>query len=101
MQRTETAATLVGRVLLSLLFVRHGWLELMAPADTQAAFAEYNLPMLEAVWLIAIVVELGGGLAIVLGLFARPIGLVMAIWCVATAVIAHANLAERAQEIQF
>jgi putative oxidoreductase len=35
------------------------------------------------------------------GLFTRPVGLVLAIWCVATALIAHSNIAERAQEIQF
>jgi uncharacterized membrane protein YphA (DoxX/SURF4 family) len=40
-------------------------------------------------------------LAILFGLFTRPVGLVLAIWCIATALIAHSNIAERAQEIQF
>jgi uncharacterized membrane protein YphA (DoxX/SURF4 family) len=39
-------------------------------------------------WMLAFVVELGGGLAILFGLFTRPVGLVLAIWCVATALIA-------------
>jgi len=52
-------------------------------------------------WILAVVVELGGGLAILLGLFTRPIGLVLAIWCVATALIAHTNFADRNQEIHF
>ena len=47
------------------------------------------------------VVELGGGLAILLGLFTRPVGLVLAIWCIATALIAHTNFADRNQEINF
>jgi putative oxidoreductase len=47
------------------------------------------------------VVELGGGLAILFGLLTRPVGLVLAIWCVATSLIAHTNLADRNQEIHF
>lgn len=57
--------------------------------------------MIEAVWVLAVVAELGGGLALLFGLFTRPIGLILAIWCIATALIAHTNLADRAQEIQF
>jgi putative oxidoreductase len=50
---------------------------------------------------LAVVVELGGGLAILFGLFTRPVAFVCAIWCVATALIAHTNFADRIQEIQF
>jgi putative oxidoreductase len=59
------------------------------------------LPMVEAAWVLAVVVELGGGLAILFGFFARPVGLVLAVWCIVTALIAHTNLADRAQEINF
>jgi len=101
MQGTDNLATLVGRILLSLLFILGGWGKLMGAAATQAMFAKQGLPMVEAAWVLAVIVELGGGLAILLGLFTRPVGLILAVWCVATALIAHANLAERAQEIQF
>ena len=40
-------------------------------------------------------------MALLLGLFTRPVGLVLAIWCVATALIGHANFADRNQEIHF
>jgi putative oxidoreductase len=98
---SENAATLIGRVLLSLLFIIGGWGKMLGPAATQAMFAKQGLPMVEAAWVLAVAVELGGGLAILFGLFTRPVALVCAIWCVATALIAHTNLAERAQEIQF
>ena len=52
-------------------------------------------------WILAVVVELGGVLAILLGLFTRPVGLVLAVWCLATALIAHTNFADRNQEIHF
>jgi len=101
MQGNNNAAMLLGRVLLSLLFIIGGTVKLMGPGATQAMFAKQGLPMVEAAWVLAIVVELGGGLAVLFGLFARPVALVLAVWCVATALIAHSNIAERAQEIQF
>jgi putative oxidoreductase len=101
MQNTENAATLIGRILICLLFVLGGWGKLTAAAATQAMFAKHGLPMVEAAWVLAVVVELGGGLLILVGLFTRPVAFVLAVWCVATALVAHTNLAERAQEIQF
>jgi putative oxidoreductase len=101
MQRNASATMLVGRILMSLLFILGGWGKLMAPAATQAMLAKQGLPMVEAGWVLAVVVELGGGLAILFGLFARPVAVVCAAWCVATALIAHTNFAERIQEIQF
>jgi hypothetical protein len=62
--------------------------------------AGHHLPIAQFGWILAVVVELGGGLAIVFGLITRPVGLVLAIWCVATALIAHTNFADRNQEIK-
>ena len=101
MQASENIITLVGRIALCLLFIHGGWGKLLAPAATQAMLAHQNLPMVQLGWVIAVVVELGGGLAILLGLFARPAALVLAIWCVLTALIAHTNFADRNQEIHF
>jgi putative oxidoreductase len=98
MQASESIVALIGRIGLSLLFILGGWGKLLAPAATQAMLAGHNLPMVELGWAIA--VELGGGLAILFGLFTRPVGLVLAIGCVVTALIAHTNFADRNQEIQ-
>ena len=84
-----------------LLFIIGGWGKLMGAAATQAMFAKQGLPMVEAAWVLAVVVELGGGVLILFGLFTRLVGFILAAWCIATALIAHTNLAERAQEIQF
>jgi putative oxidoreductase len=101
MQINETLATFVGRILMSLLFVTSGWLKLMGAAATQAMFAKMNLPMPEAAWLLAVVIEFGGGLAVLFGLFTRPVAFICAIWCVATALVAHTDLADNMQRIQF
>ena len=86
---------------MSLLFIHGGWGKLLAPAATQAMLASHHLPMVKFGWILAVAVELGGGLAILLGLFTRPVGLVLAVWCVATALIAHTKFADRNQEIHF
>ena len=101
MQSTENTAALLGRVAMSLLFIHGGWGKLLAPAATQAMLASHHLPMVKLGWILAVVVELGGGLAILLGLFTRPVGLVLAVWCLATALIAHTNFADRNQGIHF
>jgi putative oxidoreductase len=101
MQGNANAATLIGRILLCLLFVLGGWGKLMGPAAVQAMFASNNLPMVQVAWVLAVVVELGGGLAILLGWFTRPVALVLAVWCVLTALIAHTNFADRGQEVNF
>ena len=101
MQGTENAAALLGRVAMSVIFILAGWGKLLAPAATQAMLANHHLPMVQLGWILAIVVELGGGLAILFGLLTRPVGLKLAIWCVATALIAHTNFADRNQEINF
>ena len=79
MPRTENAAALLGRVAMSLLFIHGGWGKLLAPAATQAMLASHHLPMVKFGWILAVVVELGGGFAILLGLFTRPVGLVLAV----------------------
>jgi putative oxidoreductase len=69
MQAAEHAAALAGRIPICLLFVLRGWGKLLAPAATEAAFAKQGLSLVEAAWVLAVVVELGGGLAILVGLF--------------------------------
>jgi putative oxidoreductase len=102
MDRTQDIALLLGRILMSWIFISGGWGKLLAATATQAAFGQrYGLPLPLLAWLVAVVVELGGGVALLLGLYTRFVGFVLAVWCVATAFVAHTNFAERIQEIQF
>ena len=101
MTTTENAALLLGRLLLCAIFVSGGWMKLLAAAATQAAFAKRGLPLPPAAWAIAVIVELIGGLGILFGLFTRFIAIVLAMWCIATALIAHADFSDRNMEIHF
>jgi putative oxidoreductase len=95
------ATTLLGRLLLSILFIVSGWSKLMAAAATQAYFAKDGLPMPEVAYAVAVLIELGVGLALLFGLFTRASAIVLAAWCIITALVAHANLADNTMRIQF
>lgn len=98
---SQSALMLLGRLFLAAIFIMGGIGKVGAAAATQTGFAKLGLPLPEAAYALAVVVELGGGLAILFGLLTRPAGLVLAAWCVATALIAHTNFADRAMEINF
>ena len=91
----------LARILLSSIFLWSGWGKLMAADATQAYFGKLGLPAPEAAWAVAVFVELIVGLALLFGLFTRASGLVLAGWCIATALAAHTNFADRIQEINF
>jgi putative oxidoreductase len=102
MDRIQNIAMLVARVLMCVLFIEGGWNKLLHSGAIQTTFGEhYGLPVPVLAWLIAWIVELIGGLAILFGVYARAAGLVLAIWCVATAFVGHSNWADRNMEIHF
>ena len=99
----HTANTLqaVGRVLLSAIFVIFGYSKLAAPAATAAMMAKEGAPMPQVAMVLAIIVELGGGLLILFGLFSRAAAAALGVWCIATAAVAHSNWADLDMQIHF
>jgi putative oxidoreductase len=95
------AVILLGRVLMSVIFLRSGYGKLMAPAATMGMFAHYHLPVVGAAYAIAVAVELLGGALILVGWKTRYVAPVMAIWCVATALVAHVHPGDNMQMINF
>ena len=76
MDKMKDVALLAGRVLLALMFVVAGWGKIGGYAGTQGYMEAMGVPgfMLPLV----ILLELGGGLAIVLGLFTRSLSVLLA-----------------------
>ncbi len=95
------ALLLVGRVLASVIFIFGGWTKLMAMVGTKAYFAKIGVPLPEIAYWVAVAVELGGGMLFLLGLQTRPLGIVLAVFCIATALLAHANFVDPGQQINF
>lgn len=93
-----TTAELAGRVLLASLFVIEAVDKLWDTGGALRYMAAHGLPA--ALLPPAIAVELGCGLAIMLGWRTRIAAFLLAGFCCLTALIFHADLAQRAQQIQ-
>jgi putative oxidoreductase len=92
---------LAGRILMSAIFVHGGINKALAPAATIAGFARLGLPMPGAAYAVALVVEIGAGILFLVGFRARLTALVLAAWCIATAMVAHYHPENRDQMIHF
>lgn len=79
--------SLVGRALLAALFILFGFEKITGYAGSAQYMEAYGLPGL--LLPLAIVVELGGGLAILLGVFTRCAALALAGFCIVTALVFH------------
>ena len=77
------------RVTLGGLILTHGLVKLFVftPAGTVGFFASLGLPAIAAYATMAL--ELGGGLALIAGLFVRPIALLQAVLLLGTIVTVH------------
>ena len=94
-----SATQLIGRLLMSAIFILAGASKVGGYADTQAYMESMGVPgfLLPAV----ILLELGGGLAVVLGWQARPAAFLLAGFSVLSALLFHANFTDPMQSILF
>jgi len=98
LNRFTPALDLAGRLLIAAIFVSAGWSKLGGYAGTQAYMESVGVP--GALLPLVIALELGGGLAIVLGLLTRLAALGLALFSVASALLFHAS-ADPVQQILF
>jgi putative oxidoreductase len=101
MANLSNAAAALGRLLLSVIFILSGFQKLGGFGGTVAYMASQGLPIPELTALIVIVVECVGGILVLIGYQTRLIGLVMAVYCVATALVAHAHFGDPNQTVNF
>jgi len=81
--------SLIGRLMIAFLFIPAGIGKLMGFAGTVGYIASAGLPLPQAAAVLAIVVELGFGIALLLGFKTRWTAIVMALFTVATALFFH------------
>ena len=94
-------AALVGRAMMSALFLWSGYEKLVAAAELDRYFTSLGLPLPDLVRLFATAVEIGGGLAVLLGFQTRIAAAGLAIWCIVTALVGHTNFVSADEQIQF
>jgi len=92
---------LIGRILLSVNFFLSGFGKLTAIAGTAGYFGAMGLPVPTATAVIVGLIELVGGLAILVGFQTRIAAWVLAAFTIATALVAHTGWADQNQMIHF
>jgi putative oxidoreductase len=93
--------SLIGRVLIGLPFAMSGFGKLVAYGSTTAMIAAAGLPVAPLAFVVAVALELGGGLLLVAGYQVRYVALALAVFCVIAGVAFHSNFADQNQMIHF
>lgn len=97
----QSPIVLVGRILLSIIFILAGFGKITALGGTAGYFGSMGLPMPMVTAVVVALVELLGGIAILVGFQTRIVSYVLALFCVATAFVAHFDFADQMQAINF
>lgn len=91
----------LGRVLLSLIFIISGIVKVLDPAGTMAYIESAHLPLPQLAYMVALFVELGLGLALMVGFKAQIAAAGVALFTFVTALMFHNNMADPVQVIMF
>lgn len=95
----NNAIVLIARLLLAHIFVLAGVGKITGYAGTQGYMESMGVP--GALLPLVILLELGGGLALIIGFLTRWVALALAAFCVASALIFHMNWSDQTQMIMF
>ncbi|MCX5616049.1 DoxX family protein [Bombella sp. TMW 2.2559] len=88
-QTQRDSLLLAARILLAALFIIMGW-EKVTGFDMSVGYLKsLHVPMPALATIIAIIAEIGGGLAILFGIFTAPAALLLAIYTIITGLIGH------------
>ena len=90
-----------GRLLIGLPFAMSGFGKLSAAGPTRQMITAAGLPFPLLALAVAIVVELGGGLALIAGFRTRFVAAALAVFSIAAALSFHADFADQNQLIHF
>lgn len=90
---------LIGRLLLSLIFLHEAW---SLAADITATFDIFaKLGLSAPLALATIALQIGAGLSVATGFLSRLGALALALFCLATAMLFHTNLASQNELLHF
>ena len=95
----NNGSVLCGRIGLSLLFIVFGWAKIFAYAGTQQYMQSAGVPSALLPFVIAI--ELGGGLALLVGFATRWVAIALAVFSIVSAVFFHSNVGDQNMFIHF
>jgi putative oxidoreductase len=88
-EKVRDKVFLVARILLALLFLTFGWSKLTDYSGTVAYMTQTGLPLPSVAALVAIAIEFFGAVALILGVWTRPLAVLLGLYSLATAFIGH------------
>ena len=88
-ERVRDEAILVARILLVVLFLVFGWGKLTDYAGTVGYMTRTGAPVPSVAAAVAIAVEVPVALAVALGVWTRPLALLLALYTLGTGLIGH------------
>lgn len=91
--RFRAPLDLAGRILLAAIFIIAGYAKIGGYAGTAGYMESMGVP--GALLPLVIATELGGGIAILLGLFTRPAAVALAGFCILSGLIFHGSPEEQ------
>ena len=97
LQKHADLTALLGRLFLASMFLLFGFGKITAFSGTTGYMSSLGLPAPSLATVIAIIVEIGGGLLILTGYQTRLVALALAIYVLATAFIGHFQLGDMNQ----
>jgi putative oxidoreductase len=91
----------LGRLLIAIIFIWAGFGKLTGFEGAVGYAASAGMPMPSIGIVIAIIVELGGGILLLVGFKTKWVAAAIAIFAVAAAAVFHTNFADVEQQINF
>jgi putative oxidoreductase len=99
MSRNTKYVDPAARALMAAIFILSALSKLGAAAATQGYMAAFGLPGV-LLW-PTVALELGGGVLLLIGLFTRPVAVLLAGFSLVTAFIFHNQVADQIQMVMF
>jgi putative oxidoreductase len=95
----QNAFALIGRILIAMLFIPSGWGKIAGFAGTVGYISSKGVPLPEVAAAIAIAVELGLGILLLVGFKTRWTALLMALFVIGITIIFHNYWAVEAAQV--
>lgn len=97
----EKIGTLIGRILVSIIFLMAGINKIGNFSGTQDYMASYGMPLTWLFAMGAVILEIGGGLSLLLGYMSKYGAIALFIFMIPTTLIFHTNFGDQMQVIHF
>lgn len=102
MTHIHPVAILIGRVLIAAIFIMSALNKIANPAQTQQYMQAMGMTWATSLFLVgAIILELGGGLSVLTGFWARAGATALLLFMIPTTWIFHSNFGDQNQMIHF